>query len=85
MKILKFKATWCAPCRVLSTMLDEFNECPIEDVNIDLEPDRASDHNVRGVPTLVLLDEDGTELWRKTGLITKYELENIVKNIKDGI
>lgn len=82
MKIVKAKADWCAPCRVLSTMLDGFNKCPIEELNVDLEPEKATEYGIRALPTLILFDDDGVELWRKTGVINKLELENIVKSFE---
>ena len=47
MKLLKFYADWCNPCRVLTTMLDGFDVCPMEKVNIDLDTDRAVKYSIR--------------------------------------
>lgn len=79
MKLLKFKAVWCSPCRTLSTILDEFDMCPIENVDIDLNTELTQKYNIRGVPTLVLVDDSGSELWRNTGIVTKETVETEVK------
>ena len=75
MKLIKAKADWCSPCRVLSTMLDGFKLVPIEELNIDLDPDRTRELGIRSVPTLILLDSDDNEVWRNVGVIDKAQLE----------
>jgi thioredoxin-like negative regulator of GroEL len=55
MKIIKFYASWCRPCGVLSHTLDSMTlPHPIETANIDKMPQLAGEYGVRGVPTLVL-------------------------------
>ena len=75
MKLIKAKSDWCSPCRVLSTMLDGFKLVPIEELNIDLDPDRTRELGIRSVPTLILLDSDDNEVWRNVGVIDKAQLE----------
>lgn len=79
MKLIKAKTDWCSPCRVLSTMLDGFKLVPIEELNIDLDPDRTRELGIRSVPTLILLDSDDNEVWRHSGVIDKIQLETIIK------
>ena len=75
MKLIKASADWCSPCRVLSTMMDGFKLVPIENLNIDLDPDRTRELGIRSVPTLILLDSDDNEVWRNVGVIDKAQLE----------
>ena len=75
MKLIKAKSDWCSPCRVLSTMMDGFKLVPIEELNIDLDPDRTRELGIRSVPTLILLDSDDNEVWRNVGVIDKAQLE----------
>lgn len=82
MKILKFRSDWCNPCRVMATLLDGFNKCEMTDINIDLDPDTTSKYNVRSIPTLVIVDDNGEELWRKSGVTNKLELEKVVASLK---
>ena len=77
MRIIKFSASWCNPCKVLKTMLNGFDSCPIED--IDQNPEKALEYNVRSVPTLILLDSQNNELWRHSGVIDRIMLENVIK------
>lgn len=75
MKLIKASADWCSPCRVLSTMMDGFKLVPVENLNIDLNPDRTRELGIRSVPTLILLDSDDNEVWRNVGVIDKAQLE----------
>lgn len=80
MKVIKFYADWCGPCRVLKTTLNSFNACEMQEVNVDEDPDEiASKYGVRALPTLIIVDKAGNELWRKTGVIAKAELDSAVK------
>lgn len=69
MKLLKFYAGYCQPCKVLSkTLSEKFSEHPLVKTmeNIDIEADfkTASTFRVRSLPTLVIIDENGGELRR---------------------
>ena len=68
-KIIKIYADWCGPCKVLEKMLVE-NNVEHESVNID-SPDGEGlslKYNVRAIPTMLVLDEDGNLLRKMTGL-----------------
>lgn len=66
-KILKFSADWCQPCKQLATSIEQAKlTIPVEEINVDNEPDSVTQYSVRGVPTLILM-RDGTELARSSG------------------
>jgi len=57
MKILRFTASWCGPCKSLAMNLEQANlQMPIEVIDIDVQSDVAVEYGIRGVPTLVMLD-----------------------------
>jgi thioredoxin 1 len=75
MKILKFSAEWCTPCKRLKSVLSEMVlPYPVESVDIDKNPEKAGDYGVRGVPTLILVTDEGTEQGRLVGLKTKADI-----------
>ena len=77
MKLLKFYAEWCGPCKMQSQIIKNAGDkikTPIENVDIDNNIMMTVEHQVRSVPTLVLLDDDGKEVKRKVGLLKEAEL-----------
>ena len=77
MKILKFQAEWCGPCKSLSTTINGIKDqlpLQIEEVDIDQNSDLAIKYNIRGVPTLVIVDND-TEVKRHTGNMTAEQVK----------
>jgi thioredoxin 1 len=80
-KILKFYADWCAPCRTLTTVLDG-HDFPIKTINTDLEPETTLKFNVRNVPTLVFIDEEENVLHRLTGVVTSDKVKEILDELR---
>jgi len=75
MKILRFTASWCGPCKSLAMNLEQANlQMPIEVIDIDVQSDIAVEYGIRGVPTLVMLDEN-IEVKRLVGSKTITELK----------
>lgn len=74
-RVLRFTASWCSPCKMLALQLDDIENKPlIEVIDIDENSETAIEYGIRGVPTLVMLDENG-EVKRRSGMIQKAELE----------
>jgi thioredoxin 1 len=61
-KVLKFSAAWCRPCRMLSPIFDQIKkEIPgvnYIDINVDTQPKLVQVYSVTGVP-LVVIEKDG--------------------------
>jgi thioredoxin 1 len=77
MKLLKFYADWCGPCKMQSMIIKGAEDkitVPVEDVDIDQNVFMATDMNVRSVPTMILVDDDGKEIKRKVGVMKEPEL-----------
>lgn len=80
MKALKiFSATWCVPCQNLKKVLQD-TEVPVDNLrvyDVDQSAELAKEFGIRGVPTLILL-EDGVEIKRKTGAMSREQLLEFV-------
>ena len=79
--LVDFWATWCGPCRMLAPNVSEIAEqydgkikvCKVDvDENIPL----AEKYGIEVIPTLVMFD-GGAEKNRKSGLMTKAEIEKL--------
>lgn len=79
-KLIKFSASWCQPCKALAGNMKHvnFGDVVVEEVDIDDNFEEAQKYSIRGVPTLVLL-EDGKEVKRKTGVMMANQIEEFIK------
>ena len=81
-KVLRFTASWCEPCKALAKTIEDADiELPIEVIDIDKEASRAMKFQIRSVPTIVIVDENGKELRRQIGMMTLSQFEHFVKNV----
>jgi len=82
MKLLKFYAEWCGPCKGLTMIIngakDKIN-IPIEEYDIDNEMFMTQDYKVRSVPTMVLVDDKNQEIRRHVGLLSEEKLLEFLK------
>lgn len=71
MKILKFYATWCGPCKQQSKILDgqPYDVVPI-DVDDETSEELIQKYNIKNLPTMVVLDDEDQEVHRFNGLTT---------------
>ena len=77
-KVIRFTASWCGPCKMLEKTLAEIEtNVPIEVIDIDEKPDVATEFGIRGVPTLVLM-EDNIATKRIVGNKTKQEIKAFI-------
>lgn len=77
--LVDFFATWCGPCKMLAPVLEQVKEdlgdrIKIIKIDVDKNQEIASSYQVRGVPTMLLF-QNGQQLWRQSGVLTKEEIE----------
>ncbi len=66
-KVEKWYATWCSPCTAMAPVLDamhESGEIELTSYNVEESMGEARANGIRGVPTLIVRDDDGNELAR---------------------
>jgi thioredoxin 1 len=84
--LVDFFATWCGPCQMLSPILKQVKDnigdrITIVKIDVDKNQEIASKYNVRGVPTMMLF-QNNKQLWRQSGVLSK---EEIIKTIFEKI
>lgn len=80
LKLLKFGASYCAPCRSLTPILEKLKDkVTIEDIDVDeVDPVVLTNYKIRNIPVLIIT-KDNVEVWRHVGSISKIDLENKLK------
>jgi thioredoxin 1 len=80
-KVKKFSATWCGPCRALAPVMNEikgqFSNVKFEEYDVDNEVNEVMKYNVTSVPT-VIIEKDGVVLERFSGLSSKVAYINAI-------
>jgi thioredoxin 1 len=71
-EVLLFTAPWCVACGAVHTALAGLPD--LREVDVEASPKLAEQHAVKGLPTVVVL-RDGNVVWRKTGIVTRAEVE----------
>lgn len=80
--LVDFFATRCGPCQMLLLVLNQVKESlqdriTIIKIDVDKNQTLAQKYQVRGVPTMMLF-QDGKQLWRQSGVLTKEEIIKII-------
>lgn len=80
--LVDYWAPWCAPCKMLSPILEqianETEDIKICKINVDEEPDLAAEQRVRSIPMLTLV-RDGKIVNKTVGLKNKKEILSMIE------
>jgi thioredoxin 1 len=84
-KVIKFSATWCGPCKVLAPIFDqvksEISGVSFVDIDVDRNKDIASKYLVSSVPT-VIIEKNGELVNRFSGIKSKSDIINLINQYK---
>ncbi len=83
-----FYAQWCLACKILetNTLQNPLVISALEDyetlrVDTDLYAEAAAFYKVVGMPTLLILNSEGEEIYRSVGLVEPAELEEQLRKL----
>jgi thioredoxin 1 len=80
--LVDFFADWCGPCRMISPFLEEIAVefgVNIVKVNIDENPNIASEYNVMSIPTLMIF-KNGEKTSTNVGAASKARIIDWIKS-----
>ncbi|MDY0290893.1 MAG: thioredoxin [Desulfuromonadaceae bacterium] len=80
--LVDFWATWCAPCKALTPVIEELatefaGKVKIGKVNVDENPETPGKYGVRGIPTLILF-KGGNVVEQLVGAVPKSQLRDLI-------
>ena len=81
MKVSLYSAPWCGSCQTVKQSLNSIctEDLEIEILDVDtLGMQALSKVGIKGIPSLILYDDQGNELKRKSGALTKKQLEDFL-------
>lgn len=83
-RLIELGSVRCIPCRMMAPILDELKKeydgkLKVDFIDVWENPSAAEQFNVRAIPTQVILDSSGREVFRHTGF---YPKEQIVEQLK---
>lgn len=86
--LIDFYADWCGPCRMLAPILERLSaefvgRAKIVKINVDAEPELASQFRVESIPTLLFV-VDGEVVGRTAGLAPEPSLRHALLELTGG-
>ena len=85
MKYLYFSAPWCGPCRMFGPVMERVStNILVQKIDVDKQSDLAMKYSVRTIPTVILVDNNGKEYARQTGVQTEQMLVEQYNNFSNG-
>lgn len=82
--LVDFFASWCGPCQMLGTVLEEFaskkeGNFKLGKVDTDAESELSLKYNISTIPCLIIF-EGGVEKTRSIGLVNEDKLEELLND-----
>ena len=82
LEVVDFFATWCGPCKMLASILEEIQEelkeVKIVKIDIDKNPNSASKYKVRNIPTIKIF-KNGEEVKTNVAFAPKEALISMIE------
>lgn len=87
-QLIDLGSTMCIPCREMQPILESLesdyrDRVKVRFIDVEKEPEQATAFRVSMIPTQILLDKNGKEVWRHIGFIERKQIE--LQFVKAGV
>ncbi len=77
--LIDLGADKCVPCKMMAPILEELKEeyagrMEVQFIDVWKNRDKAAEYGMQMIPTQIFYDEDGNELFRRSGFIGKEDI-----------
>lgn len=80
--VVYFTADWCVPCRraapLIARIAESDTSIDIIKIDVDVLPELAERFDVQGVPTFIVISDDGEEQRRQVGITPAKEMREFL-------
>lgn len=83
MKLYKFEADWCGPCHIMDKQLKMFDKCDVVHYDVEEYEDLSDEYKVKNIPTMILVDDNGSELFRWSGMTSVNEINKKIDELQN--
>ena len=92
-KVIKFSASWCAPCKAMKPIFDKISQMEkyksLQFIEYDIETDEdgvelVETFNIKNVPTIVCVDENNHVIRKIIGLVQENTLIELLNEVVDN-
>lgn len=78
-RLLDLGSTSCIPCKMMAPILDELKttyagKLQVDFIDVWQDKDAGTQYGIEAIPTQIIFDAKGQELYRHTGFISKDDL-----------
>lgn len=73
-KIELYSADWCSACKSVYPIVQSLENIEVEIIDVEKETDRAVSLGIRNIPVIRVLDENGEQVHRFVGKVSKEEI-----------
>ena len=77
MNVMYFSADWCGPCKVFKPIVQQASQesgVSVNYINVDYDASFTEKYSITSVPTIMVTNDQGTEVYRKSGVMSRDQV-----------